>query len=295
MWLEETARQPLREMSVRRIPRLPIAILATILLFVGAGTMLMLRDEAGAAPSSNVVVGIASASQIFRGQPRQQMGSNVAPGGHSFYFTRGMYSGRGWRSGWATDAPDADRWIINVISRLTLLDVYPRENYVALDDPELRRFPFLYILEVSSMGLTDAEVQGLRDYLLAGGFLMVDDFWGTAEWAAWEREIRAVLPEYDIVDIPLDHPIFATVYQVDEVVQVPSIGNARRGVSYERDGIVPHLRGIFDEKGRLMVAINWNTDIGDAWEWAEDPSYPVQYSTYAYQMAANFFIYAMTH
>lgn len=275
-------------------PRLPTALLATSALLLVAGTMHIRNGADSSATRSNVVVGVASAAQIPRAQQMRQLDPSNLPG-HSFYFTRGAYSGGGWRSGWATDAPQADRWIINVIKRLTLLDVYPRENYVAFDDPDLRRFPFLYILEVSSMGLSDAEVQGLRDYLLAGGFLMVDDFWGSSEWAAWEREIRAVLPEYDIVEISPDHPIFETVYKVDEVLQVPNVGNARRGITSERDGTVPHLRGIFDDKGRLMVAINWNTDIGDAWEWAEDPYYPVTYSTYAYKMAANFFVYAMTH
>ena len=212
---------------------------------------------------------------------------------HNFYFTRGMYSG--FRRSWATDAPQADRWIASVIKRLTLIDISPYENYVALDDPDLRRFPFLYLLEVGGMRLRDSEVEGLRDYILRGGFVMIDDFWGTYEWLNWEREIRRVLPEYDIVEIPLTHPIFSTVYAVDEIVQVPSVGNAQRGVTHEADGYVPHVRGIFDQEGRLMVVINWNTDIGDAWEWAEAPYYPLPYSTYAYQVAANVFLYAMTH
>jgi hypothetical protein len=212
---------------------------------------------------------------------------------HSFYFTRGIYSGT--RRSWAIDAPQADRWIASVIRRLTLIDVSPAENYVALDDPDLRRFPFLYILEVGSMRLREAEVEGLRNYLLRGGFLMVDDFWGSWEWANWEQEISRVLPGHEMVEIPLSHPLFSTLYRIEEIVQVPSVGNARRGITHERDGYVPHVRGIFDDRGRLMVVINWNTDIGDAWEWAEAPYYPLQYSTYAYQVAANTFMYALTH
>lgn len=212
---------------------------------------------------------------------------------HNFYFTRGIYSGS--RRSWATDAPEADRWITSVMRRLTLIDLYPYENFVALDDPELRRFPFLYLLEVGGMRLTEAEVEGLRNYILRGGFVMIDDFWGTYEWANWEREIRRVLPEHEIVEIPLTHEIFSTLYAVEEIVQVPSVGNAQRGITHEADGYVPYVRGIFDEQGRLMVVINWNTDIGDAWEWAEAPYYPLQYSTYAYQVAANTFMYALTH
>jgi hypothetical protein len=212
---------------------------------------------------------------------------------HNFYFTRGIYSGS--RRSWATDAPQADRWIVSVMRRLTLIDLYPLENFVALDDPDLRRFPFLYLLEVGGMRLEESEVEGLRNYMLRGGFVMVDDFWGTYEWANWEREIGRVLPEHEIVEIPLTHELFSTLYAVDEIVQVPSVRNAQRGITHEEDGYVPYVRGIFDDDGRLMMVINWNTDVGDAWEWAEAPYYPLQYSTYAYQVAANTFMYAMTH
>ena len=146
------------------------------------------------------------------------------------------------------------------------------------------------------MYMTEAEVKGLRDYLLAGGFLMIDDFWGSWEWANFETEIRRVLPEYQIVEVPLDHPIFNTVYNIKEIVQVPNIGNAQPGRrTWEQDGVVPHVRGIFDEDGRLMVIINWNTDIGDAWEWAESPYYPLRYSTYAIEITVNIIVYAMSH
>jgi len=225
---------------------------------------------------------------------------NPERGVHSFYFTRAVYSGWGggfgWGS-WAVDYPTADRWIVSVLRRLTGVDAFPLENPVRLDDPELRRFPFLYALEVGRMSLRDEEVQGLRNYLLAGGFLVIDDFWGASEWYNFEREMRRVLPEYEIVEIPLDHPIFSTFYQIEKIIQVPNVGQGiRGGPTHENgeSGRVPHVRGIFDDDGRLMVIINWNTDLGDAWEWAEDPAYPLQYSTYAYQMAANFIVYAMT-
>jgi hypothetical protein len=222
---------------------------------------------------------------------------------NSFYFTRVAYGGGGFRgSGWDVDFPQADLWIINVLDRLTGLDISPNYNVVQLDDPELRRYPFIYALEVGSMGLSPVEIEGLRSYLLAGGFLMIDDFWGSWEWENFQYEIGQVLPEYEIVELPLDHEIFSSYYQIDEIVQVPNIGNGRAvGMGYpgattsESDGIVPRCLGIFDEDGRLMVIINWNTDLGDAWEHAEDPYYPLQFSTYAYQMVANFIIYAMTH
>ncbi len=160
----------------------------------------------------------------------------------------------------------------------------------------MRRFPFLYALEVGYMGLTPSEVEGLRDYLLSGGFLFVDDFWGTYEWMNFESEIARVLPEYPIEELPLDHPVFSTVYDIDSIVQVPNVGRGRRGgPTWERDGYIPRVRAIFDENDRLMVAIHWNTDLGDAWEWADDPYYPLKYSNYAWQVAINFIVYAMTH
>jgi hypothetical protein len=227
--------------------------------------------------------------------PRSDPQSRVRPDdrSYSFYFSRGAYRGVG--NSWATDAPTADQWIVGVMQRLTNIDIYPAEHFIRLDDPELRRFPFLYLLEVGRMRLSDEEIDGLRSYLLQGGFAMVDDFWGTYEWANWEEEISRVLPEYPIVEIPLTHGIFSTMYKVNEIVQVPNVNNAQRGQTYEQDGFVPHVRGIFDEKGRLMMVINWNTDLGDAWEWAEASYYPLEFSTYAYQVAANTFMYAMTH
>jgi len=143
--------------------------------------------------------------------------------------------------------------------------------------------------------LTDEEVAGLRDYLLAGGFLVVDDFWGTREWANFERNIRKVFPSRPIVELPRDHPVFRSYYQIDELVQVPAVNNILSGRTWEQDGYTPHARGIFDEDGRLMVAINWNTDLGDAWEWADNPYYPLEYSSFAFEMGVNFIIYAMTH
>ena len=97
---------------------------------------------------------------------------------------------------------------------------------------------------------------------------MIDDFWGTYEWQVFESEILRVFPEYPIVDIPLDHPIFNQVYKIEEIIQVPNLPNAQGGPTWERDGYYPAVRGIFDDQGRLMVVINWNTDLGDAWEWA---------------------------
>jgi len=221
------------------------------------------------------------------------------PEWHEFYFTRaayGSYSGWGRRSrSWATDYPKSDRQFLTVLQRLTNLDAFSYENAILLTDENIRRYPFLYALEVGYMSLSPGEIEGLRDYLKAGGFLVIDDFWGTREWAQFEYQMGLVFPQHPIVDLELDHPVFNTFYDIDEILQVPAYGRFWRGQTFERDGYVPHVKGILDDDGRLMVIINWNTDLGDAWEWAERPDYPVQYSTFAFQMGVNMIIYAMSH
>ncbi len=218
-----------------------------------------------------------------------------------FYFARLAYNGFGGFYGrggsWATDYPKADQIFLSFIDRLLPnLDAYEREFVMQVNNPDVRRFPLLYALEVGRMSLTPPEIVGLRDYLLAGGFLIIDDFWGTQEWQQFEYQMRQVLPDHQIVDLDIDHPIFTTFYEIDEIIQVPNVGQGvRGGRTYERDGIIPQVKGIHDENGRLMVIINWNTDLGDAWEWADDPYYPLKYSTYAYEMGVNFIVYAMSH
>ncbi len=219
---------------------------------------------------------------------------------HEFYFTRAIYSGWGYgrRGGsWSTDYPKADNQFLVGVLRLMRIDAYPRDHAVRLDDPELYRFPFLYAAEIGrGMNLTDAEVLALRRYLLAGGFLVVDDFWGSYEWANAELQLHRVLPGTKIVEIPLDHPLFHGMYDVKTIEQVPNVNNGCYGPPYwEQDGITPHVRGMFDEENRLLVVINWNTDLGDAWEWAEQPCYPLRLSTYAWEMGINFIVYGMSH
>lgn len=220
--------------------------------------------------------------------------------GRAFYFTRAAYSGGyGRRRGswaWRTDFPKADIQFLIGVRRLTNIDAYEDSNPVRLDDPDLRRYPLLYALEVGYMDLTEAEVTGLRTYLQAGGMLVIDDFWGTWEWRNFEYQIRRVLPDRQIVEIPLDHPLLSAFYQIDSILQVPNVGQGRSGgPTWEQDGYQPRLLGIFDDKGRLLVIINWNTDLGDAWEWAEDPYYPLKFSNFAYQLGINMIVYGMSH
>ena len=259
----------------------PIALLVAALVGAGFGGL-------RAAPQPP--------DEDFRKLLDRRRPSLKSPGGpREFYFTRGIYSSN-WRwNAWATDFPKADRQFMAAVNSFIDISAAEHENTVRLNDPDIRRFPFLYALEVGNMALSASEAQGLRDYLLAGGFLVIDDFWGSWEWANFEREIRRVLPGHRIRELPLDHPIFNAVYRIDEIVQVPAIGNHWYGRTWERDGYVAHARGIFDQDGRLMVIINWNTDLGDAWEWFERPEYPLSYSSFAVRMGINFIVYAMSH
>ncbi len=222
---------------------------------------------------------------------------------HEFYFTRGIYTAEsndyfgGER--WAIDYPKADRQFLVALERLTNVDAYPLDNAVELTPEVLRRYPFVYVLEVGSINLTADESKSLKEYLLAGGFLVVDDFWGSWAWDTFERQMRDIFPDNPIVDVPADHPVFNIFYSIKDVIQVPNLyqgaNSSYGGPTHEYDGYLPQVRGIFDDKGRLMVLINWNTDLGDAWEWADHPEYPLRFSTYAYEMGINFVIYAMTY
>ena len=270
---------------MRPYPLFPVSALAAGALVLSA--LSSAGAERGSAGTDAAVV-IAAADLVAQPEPVR----------HAFAFTRGVYSdtrGRWGRGAWATDYPKADRQFLTVLRRLTNLDAYHSENAVALDDPELRRYPFIYMLEVGSIALAPEEAAGLRDYMLAGGFVFIDDFWGSRQWSSFERQMRQVLPEHPIVELPLDHPVFSSLYDIREIVQVPAVDNWRyRRLTYERDGYEPHVRAILDHDGRLMMMINWNTDIGDAWEWAEQPDYPLEFSTFAYQIGANAIVYAMS-
>ena len=219
---------------------------------------------------------------------------------NEFYFTRGIYGASGdgeddWGPRWAVDYPKADQQLLVALKRLTVVDAFDSEHALKLDDPRLRDFPFVYVLEVGSLNLKDEQVQALRAFLLSGGFMVIDDFWGSWEWDVFETQMRRIFPERPVVEVPLDHPIFHAFYDIREVLQVPNVHQAAGGPTHEGDGKVPHVRGVFDEHNRLMVLVNWNTDLGDAWEWADSPQYPLRYSTYAYEIGINFVIYGMSY
>jgi len=213
-------------------------------------------------------------------------------------FARLIYNGRipGYYKNWYTDYPKSDRLLIMGIKRLTNLNIADHEKAVALTDPDLFKYPFLYTSEPEQMVLTDEDAGILREYLARGGFWVLDDFWGSFEWEAMERQLRKVLPTAEIKDIPKNHPIFHTFYDIDKIIQVPSLAYVYNGgITWEQDGFVAECKGVWDDHGRLVMVINHNTDLSDAYEWADEPKYPNYFSAYAYRLAINFFLYALTH
>jgi hypothetical protein len=206
-----------------------------------------------------------------------------------------MYRGIRYAN-WTVDYPRSDRHLAAAVRRLSRVQARSVEQPVALEDgDDVYNYPWLYAVEVGHWDLTDFEAAKLRDYLLRGGFFMVDDFHGTWEWSNFLRGIQRVFPDRPIVDIPNDDAIFHTVYDLDDRYQVPGEQFLYTHRTYEQDGYEAHWRGIYDDKGRLMVAICHDVDLGDSWEHADNPEYPEQYSALGFRIGVNYITYAMTH
>lgn len=225
-----------------------------------------------------------------------------------FTFVRIKYpSVRGWygMEKWEIDYPDADLNLSYRLQQLTSLKVNPDPVILELTDPELFSYPWIYIVEPGDMLLTDEDVSGLRRYLLNGGFLMVDDFWGEREWMNFYEQIKRVFPDREPIDLTMDHPIFHCVFDLKlekNQMQVPNFGTGERsqytGITWERyDAQEVHFRAIFDDKDRMMAIICHNTDNGDGWEReGEFEYYFREFSEKkAYPLAINIIFYAMTH
>jgi hypothetical protein len=215
-------------------------------------------------------------------------------------YGRGGWGGYGGYGGgkWATDFPDSDLNFSFRLQQLTSLEVDPHGKILELTDPALFDYPWIYLIEPGNMYLEESEVLALRKYLLNGGFLMVDDFWGEAEWANFYENIKRVFPDREPKELPLEHEIFHCVYDLKKKPQIPSIHAWFGGNTTERwDAPEPHYKGIFDDKGRMMAIICHNTDVGDGWEReGVDPGYFKEFSErWSYPLGINIVTYAMTH
>jgi hypothetical protein len=223
---------------------------------------------------------------------------NDAP---EFQFARLVYTSVPWSEGswggpwWMTDAPEAETHLLQGVHRLTRVNASDGSKPTRLEDDSLFDHPFLYGVEVGHWHLSDREAARLREYLLRGGFLMVDDFHGTLEWETFMQSMRRVFPDRPVVEIANTDEIFHVLYDLNERPQIPGLWGVMTGRTYERDGYTPHWRGVYDDNGRLMMAINFNMDLGDAWEHADTPQYPQPLTAMAYRFAINYILYSMTH
>lgn len=216
-----------------------------------------------------------------------------------FTFVRLKYRGS-WRyqGKWDTDWPASDRNFILQLREQTNIVVSSKEKIVDINSEEIFYYPFGYMVDVKRLKFTDAEAKNLRKYLLRGGFILVDDFHGKQAWKQFNKQLKKIFPDREPEDIPISHPIFHCFYQINELMQIPGAGAARKGRTYERGSSGGrHVKcfGIYDDNHRLMMMINFNTDWGDAWEHAADSFYPHKLSDMAFKMGINAVIYSLTH
>ncbi len=241
------------------------------------------------------------AVQLF---PAQELGGYGGVDGSEFVFARliyneGLVNYRGWgRNSWATDWPKADKQFIFAIDRMSNVRVVmDRDIAIGIMDPNLFSYPFVYALEVGrGMTLSPEEAERLREYMMRGGFLVIDDFWGTSQWQNFYRELKKIFPDKEPEEIPLSHPLFHAFFDIDQILQVPNVNNGCGGYrTHQADGYTPYALAIFDDDRRPMMVINFNTDVGDAWEWADVPCYPNRFANFAFRIGINWIVYSMTH
>jgi hypothetical protein len=212
---------------------------------------------------------------------------------------RSFFGGGDWRHGgttWAVDYPRGDRYFARILKRLTTIDVRSVEQPVNLEDgDDVFDWPYLIVGLGGNMDLTDEMSAKLREYLLRGGFMLADSFFGSSQWEGFSYAMSRVFPDRDIVDLPDEHPLFHTVYDLDTKHMVPHFEEWSGESGFLSDGSVPRWRGILDDSGRVMVAIAFNNDLGDSYQWADDARYPHESATLGLRMGVNFVVYALTH
>ncbi len=244
-----------------------------------------------------MAAGLASAQSFLRSAPA--VADVSEPPEAEFHMARLVYEAsgcagsRGWcQPLWAVDYPLAEQHFLPALARMTRLDVAADSRHVPLDE-RIFDYPWLFAQQVARgrWRPSDVELERLREYLLRGGFLVFDDFHGDGEWRYFESIMRRILPGRPIVDIPDDDMLMNILFSLDRRTQIPG----QRHLGWQAMAGPPHWRGIYDDEGRLMVAINHNIDMGDAWEHADDPYYPAPMTATAYRFGVNYVIYAMTH
>jgi len=229
----------------------------------------------------------------------QELTGRLRNGRDAFF---SIFGGRG-SGAWMTDAWEADYKFMWGIQRLTNVRLYMEPHPLPILSQDLFKYPYIYAVEVGQMELSDEDAARIREYLLRGGFLHCDDFWGLRQFAQFREQMRKVFPDRPMQELPITHEIFHNFFDIKKVTQVPNVRNGEawkltggRAPTWEQpDDTEPRVFGISDDAGRLMVVITYNSDLGDAWEWMDDPDYPAEFTGYAYRFGMNAIIYAMTH
>jgi uncharacterized protein DUF4159 len=268
----------------------------------------------GLVAAALLVVAIGGLAQRFPYRQRDERPGPVFASSAEFHFIRVEYTdlpefhrrfgfssrdgqGSGW---WLVDWPDADNHFTAGVKRLTRIDTgAPR--HLRLTDDRLFEYPWIYATQTGWWGLSEIEISRLREYLLRGGFLVVDDFWGAEQWEIFRETMQRVLPNHGITDISESDSVMHVLYDINEKDRTFIPGTRHLWMSggtvsvHQPPGTAPAWRAMYDNKERMVVAVNFNTDVGDAWEYADAPEYPEQMTALAYRYGINYLIYAMTH
>lgn len=205
---------------------------------------------------------------------------------------------RAWRPWWAIDYPEAEIHFTRGLTRLTSLNVAADSRHLRLTDLAIFDYPWLLVQQPGRWFLDAAEVSALTEYIRRGGFLLVDDFHGAYDWQVMSDVFDRAFPDWPILPLPEEHPLMTVLYDLDQDTQIPGRRHLYRAANGETKAQLrgpAQWHGISDDQGRLVVAINFNMDMGDAWEHADDPVYPVPMTSLAYRFAVNYVIYSMTH
>jgi hypothetical protein len=251
----------------------------------------MQRSLNGWSPLAALVAALALA---LTGSAADRSASPPAPA--EFHFARMMYAdngsrfGRGW---WQQDWPEAEHYFVGNLTRMTRINAGESQQ-IPLTDERLFEYPWLYATQTGYWDLSDEELDHLREYLLRGGFLMCDDFWGEDEWAVFADTMARLFPGREIVELDEDAAVLHVVFSIDEFTQIPGLRHLMGGGRVQSLP-PPRWFGIYDDNNRLMVGINYNQDVGDSWEHADTPDYPQPMTALGYRFGINYIVYAMTH
>jgi hypothetical protein len=199
-----------------------------------------------------------------------------------FFFGR---IGEGNGPPWSHDWPRAEEHLMKIVAEVTKLDVNPGGHIISFQTDECFKYPIAYLCEVGYINLSDEEAQRMAEYLLRGGFLIVDDFRGDRELRNFRYQMKRVFPDRSLEELPRTHPIWTCFYDISDLAIEPPYSGF----------LVPQYFGMSDDTGRLMMVVDYNNDISEYWEWSNDPLMPIEDSNEAYRYGVNYVIYALTH